>query len=70
LRIEMPAILSVANTAHVLDPRPDYCVTRLRVTAWRDRPTAARDDAWKATPEGERAFLNTEEYMRSVGSAG
>jgi urea carboxylase-associated protein 2 len=68
LRTELPVILSIANVAHVLDPRPDYVVTRLRVTAWRDRPTSPADDAWSATPEGERAYRNAEEYMRSVGA--
>jgi urea carboxylase-associated protein 2 len=67
LRTELPVILSIANVVHVLDPRPDYVVTRLRVIAWRDRPTGRDDEAWSATPEGERAFLNAEEYMRSVG---
>jgi urea carboxylase-associated protein 2 len=67
LRTELPVILSIANVTHVLDPRPAYTVTRLRVTAWKDRPTDRTDEAWSATPEGERAYLNAEEYMRSVG---
>jgi len=66
IRLELPVILSVANVTHVLDPRPDYIVTRLRVTAWRDQPTGPTDETWSATPEGERAFLNTVDYMRSV----
>jgi urea carboxylase-associated protein 2 len=67
LRTELPVILSLANVAHVLDPRPDYVVSRLRVTAWKDRPTQSGDDDWSATPEGERAFLNTQDYLRSQG---
>lgn len=59
IRAEVPLILMIANTAHVLDPRDVYTVTRLRVTAWRDRPTTPADALWASTPERERAFLNT-----------
>jgi urea carboxylase-associated protein 2 len=69
LRVELPLIFSIANTVHVLDPRPDYVVTRVRVTAWKGQATGRSDRAWSATPEGERAFLNVEEYMRSVAPA-
>ena len=67
LRTELPVIMCLASVAHVLDPRPDYVVSRLRVTAWKDRPTEAGDDGWSTTPEGERAFLNTQDYLRSQG---
>jgi urea carboxylase-associated protein 1 len=35
LRAEMDVIVAIANVPHVLDPRPDYTVTPLRLTAWR-----------------------------------
>jgi urea carboxylase-associated protein 2 len=63
---ELPVVLVVANTPHVLDPRPEYTVTALRVTAWVDTPTARHDSAWTATPEGERAFLQSEEFVLSM----
>ena len=63
LRAELPLVMSIVNVPHVLDPRPAYTVTPLRVTAWRGRPTQEGDDLWSATPEGERAFLNTAEHL-------
>lgn len=64
LRAEMDVIVVIANVPHVLDPRPDYTVTPLRATAWRG-PVTSEDDAIRnATPEGQRAFLNVEDYFR------
>ncbi len=64
LRAEMDVIVVIANVPHVLDPRPEYAVTPLRLTAWRG-PVAAEDDPIRtATPEGLRAFLNVEDYYR------
>ncbi len=64
LRAEMDLILVLANCPHVLDPREDYRVTSVRATAWRG-PVTAQDDAIRnATPEGQRAFLNVEDYFR------
>ncbi len=65
LRAEMEVIVVLANCPHVLDPRADYTVTPLRATAWRGAPAAADDPVRLATPEGERAFLNTDDlYAR------
>ena len=64
LRAEMDLIVIMANCPHVLDPRADYSVTPLRVTAWRGDVTAEDDPIRNATPEGLRAFLNTEDYFR------
>ena len=66
LRAELPVIVAVADTPHVLDPRPDYTVTPLRITAWTDRPTTRDDAAWSATPEAERAYLQTEEFLQTL----
>jgi hypothetical protein len=63
LRAELPVLVVVANTPHVLDPRPEYTVGPLRVSAWVDRPTDRSDPAWSAAPEAERAFLQTEELV-------
>lgn len=62
LRAEMDMIVVLANCPHVLDPRPDWSVTALRATAWRGDITPADDAQRNASPEGQRAFLNTEDY--------
>ena len=64
LRAEMDVIVVVANCPHVLDPRPEYTVTPLRLTAWRGPVTPHDDAARNATPEGLRAFENVEDYFR------
>ena len=64
LRAEMDVIVVLANCPHVLDPRPDYQVTALRAAAWRGPPTPQDDAIRTTTPEGLRAFLNTEDYLR------
>ncbi len=64
LRAEMNLIVVLANCPHVLDPRPRYTVTPVRVSAWRAPITAEDDPIRNATPEGLRAFLNVEEYFR------
>jgi urea carboxylase-associated protein 2 len=63
LRAEMDVIVVVANCPHVLDERP-WQVTPLRATAWRGPVTAEDDPIRNATPEGLRAFLNTEDLYR------
>ncbi len=64
LRAEMNVLVVIANCPHVLDPRPAYSVTPLRATAWRGAVTAEDDAIRNATPEGLRAFLNTEDLCR------
>ncbi|VWX54301.1 urea amidolyase associated protein UAAP1 [Novosphingobium sp. 9U] len=64
LRAEMDVIVVLANCPHVLDPRDQYTVTPLRITAWREPVTPLDDPARNATPEGLRAFENAEDYFR------
>lgn len=64
LRADMDLILVLANCPHVLDPRPAYTVTPLRVTAWRGAAAPEDDSIRNATPEALRAFLNVEDYYR------
>ena len=64
---ELPVLVLIANVAHPLDPRPDYIVGPLRVHAWRGRPTDPRDDRYTATPELNRAYLNTIDYAEARG---
>jgi len=64
LRAEMDVIVVIANCPHVLDPRDEWTVTPLRVSAWRGAITPPDDPVRTATPEGLRAFLNVEDYFR------
>lgn len=64
LRAEMDVIVVLANCPHVLDPRGQWTVTPLRVSAWRGAVTPEDDPVRTATPEGLRAFLNVEDYFR------
>lgn len=64
LRAEMDVIIVIANCPHVLDPREGWYSTPLRVTAWRGAITPEADPVRNATPEGTRAYLNTEDYYR------
>lgn len=64
LRAEMELILVLANCSHVLDERPSFSVTPVRATAWKGIVTDQGDPVRMATPEGLRAFLNTEDYYR------
>jgi urea carboxylase-associated protein 2 len=69
LRAELELLVVVVNVPHVLDPRSDYLTTPLRVTAWTGEATTRADARWSATPEGERAYLNTEDLLlKSPGS--
>ncbi len=64
LRAEMDVIVVIANCPHILDPRGEWSVTPLRVSAWRGPVTPADDPIRNATPEGLRAFQNVEDYFR------
>lgn len=64
LRAEMDVIVVIANCPHVLDPRREWHVTPLRLTAWRGPVTPADDPVRNAAPEALRAFLNVEDYFR------
>lgn len=63
LRAEMNVIVVLANCPHVLDPRPEYTATPVRISAWRGPVTAPEDPVRTASPEALRAFLNVEEYF-------
>lgn len=64
LRAEMDVIVVIANVPHVLDPRAEWTVTPLRASAWRGAVTGQDDAVRNASPEGLRAFQNTEDYFR------
>ncbi len=64
LRCELDVLVALTVTPHVLDPRPAYTVGPLRIEAWPGDPTPADDPIRLATPEGLRAFENTEDWLR------
>jgi urea carboxylase-associated protein 2 len=64
LRAEMDIIVIVANCPHVLDTRPHYNATPVRISAWRGPITGSEDPVRSASPERQRAFLNVDEYFR------
>jgi len=59
LQAELDVIVSLANVPHVLDRRPGYVCTPLRLTARR----AEIDRATDLTPEATRAYLNTDDWL-------
>lgn len=67
LRAELPLIVLIANVPHALDPREDYVVGPLRVSAWAERTTGPDDAVYSATPERTRAYLNTIAYAELAG---
>ncbi|SFW89284.1 urea amidolyase associated protein UAAP1 [Amycolatopsis australiensis] len=69
LRIEIPAVVLIANVAHPVDPRPDYTVTNLEVLAWRATTSTPDSPEWTHTPEARRAFENTADYLTARGIA-
>ncbi len=64
---ELPLLVLIANTAHPLDPRDAYQVGPLHVHAWRGTPTGPGDALFTRTPELERAYLNTRDYVEARG---
>ena len=64
---ELDVFFSVANVPHVLDRRTDYCCTAVRITAWRGAPPDPGDRGRASTPELQRAYDNTDDWL--LGSA-
>ena len=71
LRPELNLLVSIANVPHVLDTRDRYTCTPLRITAWRNATTPNSGAERASTPERQRAYLNTEDWLlgRDAGSA-
>ncbi|SDY33095.1 hypothetical protein SAMN05421504_105183 [Amycolatopsis xylanica] len=67
LRIELPVVVLIANSAHPLDSRGQ--VSNLRVLAWKSKPSTPDSPEWNATPEARRAFENTADYLTARGLA-
>lgn len=62
LRAEMNVLVVLANTPHVLDPRPVYMCAAVRALACRGRVTPEDDAIRNSSPEALRAFQNVEDY--------
>ncbi|MEM6848805.1 MAG: urea amidolyase associated protein UAAP1 [Pseudomonadota bacterium] len=59
LRAEMDIIAAISNCPHPLSPSGTFDPAPVKVTVWRDTPSD--DDLCRtATPEAERAFINTD----------
>jgi urea carboxylase-associated protein 2 len=69
LRAEMPVTVLLVNVPHPLDPREAYTSSAVQLKAWSGAPTAPTDALWSRSPEGERAFLNTADYLTARGIA-
>lgn len=65
LRADMDVLVALTVTPHVLDPRDDYVVSPLEITARVGEPAAAEDPVRVSTPEAQRAFENTEDWYRT-----
>lgn len=59
LIVHLPVIVTVANTAHPLDPSPTFDTTSLEVLAWTSPDDL--DDLPNDDPEYRRAVANTED---------
>ncbi len=59
LLIHLPVIVMIANTAHPLDPAPQFPTTSLEVLAWNAADELGGLD--DLGPEYQRAVLNTED---------
>jgi hypothetical protein len=62
LRAEMRVLAVLVNVPHVLDPRPRYTATPVRVLASTGPVTTVDDACRVSTPERLRAFQNVEDY--------
>lgn len=60
LRCDLDVLVTIVNVPHPLDDRPAYTVTPLQVSAWRGDPAGPDDEIRLATPEGRRAYENSE----------
>ena len=64
LLLQMDAVLVLANTAHPLDPRPDFTGTAVDIVAWHAPQDLAALQAGSLTgplaPEHQQALHNTE----------
>jgi urea carboxylase-associated protein 2 len=63
LRAEMRVLVVLANTPHVLDPRPEYHAGHVRLHGWHGYVTPPEDEIRTSTPERLRAFESVEDLL-------
>jgi urea carboxylase-associated protein 2 len=66
LRAELDVLVSVANVPHALDQRAAYIATALRLTAWRGEPTRLGDPRRVTSPEIQRAYESTQDWLAGL----
>jgi hypothetical protein len=68
LLVHLPVIVAIANTAHPLDPEPEFDTSDLEVLAWSAPADLAELAARADTigPEYERAHRNTEDVWTAL----
>ena len=66
LRAELDVVVLVAVNPHPLDDRPEPSAGLVRFTGWEAPPTPHDDPFRATTPERERAFQNTEQFVGAI----
>ncbi len=70
LRAEMDVLVTMSNTPHPLDDRPDYSSTPVRCVAWLPGHDAGgAEGGGGSTPERRRAFENTADHLTGLSGA-
>jgi uncharacterized protein len=66
LRADLDVIVMIANVPHPLDDRPDYTSSTVRLTAWSAAHPGPADPHRASSPERQRAYENTEDFLAGV----
>ena len=69
LRLELPAVVLLANSPHPLQPAAAPAGGPLHVLAWPGSPTQPEDPQWTSSPEARRAYDATRTDRLARGSA-
>ena len=66
LRADLDVIVMVANVPHPLDERPAYTASTVRLTAWSATHPGPDDPLRASSPERQRAYENTDDFLAGV----
>jgi len=66
LRADVDVVVMVANVPHPLDDRPAYTTSVVRLTAWAATHPGLADPWRTSSPERQRAYENTDDYLAGV----
>ncbi|MCH8475091.1 MAG: urea carboxylase-associated family protein [Opitutales bacterium] len=64
LRAEMDLLVVLQTCHHPLDSAENYDPAPVEIAVWEGSPPSADDPCRLSRPENERAFINTETYLR------